>query len=109
MTPKDLLQEVSRAGVAISIDPPDKLKIVGAQDVVDKWLPAIRQNKGAILAALASAHKVEKTSSVCRDCNRLEWLELQEGQVAGCLYSAALPYTSGWRRLPDDLKGCLWQ
>lgn len=46
--------------------------------------------------------------SVCRDCPRLEAVEIQGVQVLGCLYPAEGEFPEGWRRLPADPMKCIF-
>jgi hypothetical protein len=55
MTPATIIQEAAADGVAISRSSAGTLKAIGEQAAVTRWLPVIRENKPAILAALEGA------------------------------------------------------
>lgn len=52
MTPSVIIARATADGVSIALTGQDRLKAAGARAAVDKWLPAIRANKPAIIAAL---------------------------------------------------------
>jgi TubC N-terminal docking domain len=44
---------------------------------------------------------------LCKDCPRLEIVNIMGTDVPGCLYLAPGEYTDGWRRLPQGIEECL--
>jgi len=76
--------------------------------MVSKWLPEIRKNKNALLAALSPRQdKTEITPPPCRDCRRLDIIEIMGEHVPGCLYRITEgEWEEGWKRLPEDLEIC---
>lgn len=52
MTPFAIIERATADGVSIALATSGKLKASGTRAAVDKWLPAIRANKPAIIAVL---------------------------------------------------------
>ncbi len=55
MTPAAIILEAAADGVVLIRSSAGTLKVTGAQAAVTRWLPVIRENKPAILAALEGA------------------------------------------------------
>jgi len=109
MTSTEIIQRALADGVFIAVDGTESLKLIGDQAMVSKWLPEIRKNKDALLAVLSSRQdKIESAPAVCRNCPRLEAVEIQGERVLGCLYQATGEFSEGWRRLPADLRKCIF-
>jgi len=53
MTVDEIINSALSDGITLSISKVGKLKIEGGEQPIKKWLPAIRENKTAILAALS--------------------------------------------------------
>lgn len=62
MTPSAIIARATADGVSIALAASGNIKASGARAAVDKWLPAIRANKPAIIAAL----KAEAVPSAAR-------------------------------------------
>lgn len=105
MSAIEIMRQALKDGVVIASDGAEGVKVTGDQSMVTKWLPAIRDNKPAILAALSPR---QTAPAICHGCTRLEVIEILGGMVAGCLYLAPGQYFDGWRRLPADLSECLF-
>ena len=67
MTPFAIIERATADGVSIALAASGKLKACGPRDAVDKWLPAMRAHKPAIIAAL-------KTEAIAYECCVSEWL-----------------------------------
>ncbi len=106
MTPKEVLCTALSDGVSVAADGPVHLKITGDPQAIDKWLPAIREHKSALLAELSPR---QTTPAPCKDCPRLETVDIQGVSIPGCLYQAFdSEYPDGWRRLPVGIDNCLF-
>ena len=55
MTPATIIKEVMADGVRLALTPTGTIKATGDQEVLDRWLPLIRENKPAIVAVLQEA------------------------------------------------------
>lgn len=104
MSTTEMIQQALEDGVIIATDGTGNIKLIGDQTTVDRWLPTIRENKPAILAALTP----RQTPTPCKGCTRLEAVEILGEFINGCLYVAPGLYPDGWRRLPADLTKCLF-
>lgn len=103
MTSTEIIQRAFADGVFIAVDGTESIKLTGDQHAVNKWLPALRENKAFILAVLSP-----RPPAPCQRCKRLEVIQIMGAAVSGCLYHAAGPYPDGWQRLPADMKKCMW-
>ena len=52
MTPAAIINEAMADGVSLTISPAGTIKATGDGAAVNRWLPAIRENKAEIVAAL---------------------------------------------------------
>lgn len=52
MTPAEILKEAMADGVSLAISPTGTIKATGDGAAVNRWLPAIREHKAGIVAAL---------------------------------------------------------
>jgi hypothetical protein len=52
MTPAAILKEAMAAGVSLTVSPAGTIKATGDGAAVNRWLPAIREHKAGIVAAL---------------------------------------------------------
>jgi hypothetical protein len=109
MTSTEIIEQALADGVIVSKNGEGELKLEGDQAMVTKWLPTIRNNKNSILAALSPGeNKIDNTPPPCRDCRRLEILEIMGSPVPGCLYPISEgEWRQGWKRLPEDLRICI--
>jgi hypothetical protein len=106
MNPPEIIQQALIDGVSISTDGAGKIELTGDQTMVDKWIPAIRENKVALLAALAPRKDSAGSPPPCQGCTRLDIVDIMGMAVPGCLYLATGEFFDGWRRLPMDLTKC---
>lgn len=108
MSAAEIIQKALKAGVIIAPDGAENIKVIGEQDVVERWLSTVRENKPAILAALIPGKDTADAPAVCRGCTRFEVVDILGKQIPGCLYIAPGQYFDGWRRLPVNLRKCLY-
>lgn len=52
MTPEEILERATAAGVAVALSSTGTVRVTGDQAAVEKWLPAIREHKPNILNEL---------------------------------------------------------
>lgn len=65
MTPEAVIGQAAAEGVKLALSPPDKIEVIGNANAVDRWLPVIRGNKLALVAALTrAANKPRSAPSV---------------------------------------------
>jgi hypothetical protein len=55
MTGAGLLERAAAEGVTIALATPNRLKITGNRAVVEKWLPILRERKGALVEVLSES------------------------------------------------------
>lgn len=72
MTPAEIIAQATVEGVIIALSPRGTIKATGEQLAVDKWLPAIRDNKAAIIAALKVGAEGMATIHMTPAANRIE-------------------------------------
>ena len=52
MSPTEVIERAAEGGVLIALSPSGRISAKGVQSAIDRWLPAIRQNKAAIIRLL---------------------------------------------------------
>ncbi len=52
MSPTEIIERAAEGGVLIALSPSGRISAKGVQSAIDRWLPAIRQNKAAIIGLL---------------------------------------------------------
>lgn len=111
MTVIEIIKSALSDGIILSINEAGKLKIEGDKQPIERWLPIIRENKTAILAALSPRPgRTENTPPPCQNCKRLEIIKIMGEHVPGCLYPIKTgEWREGWKRLPKDLEMCIDQ
>jgi len=55
MTPATIIERAADDGVIITLTPAGTVKTTGTKDAVARWVPTLRANRGAIVAALTKA------------------------------------------------------
>ena len=55
MTPATIIERAADDGVIITLTPAGTVKTTGSRDAVARWVPTLRANRGAIVAALTKA------------------------------------------------------
>ena len=59
MTAETVIRNAAVEGVRLTLSPPDKIKIIGRETAVDRWMPVIQRIKPAIVAALKQASNID--------------------------------------------------
>lgn len=67
MSPCEIIERASEEGVLLALSPSNCISVRGEQGVVDRWLPAIRQSKAAIIAELLHQCRRAKVLAMLRD------------------------------------------
>lgn len=75
--------------------------------------PPTEPENVATVAEVAVATSDDRNTRVnvptpCRDCKRLEVIEIMNELVPGCLYQAEGEFPEGWRRIPAGTARCIW-
>ena len=70
MTPATIIERAAADGVRLTLSAPGKLKAIGEQQAVSRWLPIIADNKPNILAVLSTPATAEAI-----DATALEFFE----------------------------------
>jgi hypothetical protein len=52
MSPAEIIEQATKDGVLLALSPSGSMSLKGVQSAVDRWLPAIRQSKAAIVLLL---------------------------------------------------------
>src|SRR5665647_695317 len=72
MSPAEIIEQATAEGVILALSPRGTIKATGEQLAIDKWLPAIRDNKAAIITVLkVGADSTANTPMTPAD-NRIE-------------------------------------
>ena len=67
MSPREIIERASEEGVLLALSPSNCISVRGEQGVVDRWLPAIRQSKAAIIAELQRERRRAKVLTMLHD------------------------------------------
>ena len=102
LTPATIIQDSTAAGVILVLSKTGTIKASGKQSAIDRWLPAIREHKLAIIAALKvgagdtpepfDREAFEERSAICEfdgglcreDAEALAWLEDDRRRCTQC-------------------------
>ena len=76
MTPVALIKQAAADGVRIALTDTDTVKVSGDQVAVNRWLPAIREHKPGIVAALQEAVNDEPLSDPRAEARRSRVLSM---------------------------------
>ena len=98
MTAAAILKETAAAGVTLSLSPAGGVKATGEQAAVDRWLAAIREHKGGLVALLAEAANIQPFG-VSR-CWRLHFPDRNSLEVA---FSPAVSHAEVMRLYPETI------
>ena len=108
MNPVSIINQAQAEGVTLRLLPTGTVKIGGAEHIVNRWRPVLKQHRAEIVNLLSGkpGGAVQATRPLpawCRaNCLGLEAIDLpNEGAVVGCVN----PVTGAWRRL-DWLQEC---
>ena len=75
MTPATIIRNAKSDGVTISLSTAGKVKAVGNEEAVNRWLPAIRENKDSITSVLLAANDQAPTRLLGTDATVIRaWL-----------------------------------
>ena len=107
MNVSEIMDHALADGVLISLNGAENIKVTGDEIMVNKWLPAITENKNALLSTLAE--KKQNSPKPCQNCNRLDVLLIGGKPIAGCVRQLDEgPWQEEWHRLPADLQKCIF-
>ncbi len=96
MTPAAIIEKAAREGVILALSPAGAIKATGERAAVSRWLPLIRDQKPAIVAALGSDRDDLETAIR----HMAGYWEYSPAELAWALaYAAEDP--EGWRKLVD--------
>lgn len=100
MPAASLITQARRDGVQLVLSATGVLKAVGSEEAVRRWLPAIRNNKAAIIQALATAGHTEE--ALVREFMEVDGLSREEAQAMAAISIAPKP-KDVWLRLIAEL------
>jgi hypothetical protein len=67
MSPTEIIERATEEGVLLALSPSGSISAKGDQSAIDRWLPAIRQSKAAIIAELQLDRRRTKVLAILRD------------------------------------------
>jgi hypothetical protein len=67
MSPAEIIERATEEGVLLALSPSGSISAKGDQSAVDRWLPAIKQSKAAIIAELQLEQRRAKVLAMLRD------------------------------------------
>jgi hypothetical protein len=67
MSPTEIIEGATEEGVLLALSPLGSLSAKGNQAVIDRWLPAIKHSKAAIIAALQLERRRAQVLAMLRD------------------------------------------
>ena len=67
MSPAEIIERATEEGVLLALAPSGSISAKGDQSAIDRWLPAIRQSKAAIIAELQLEGRRAKVLAMLRD------------------------------------------
>ena len=73
MSPAEIIGRATAEGLQLALSPSGSISAKGDESVIDRWLPAIKQNKAAILAALQLDRCRAKVLAMLRDNPRVRY------------------------------------
>jgi hypothetical protein len=111
MKPVIILDSIRDAGLTLSLLPGGQLKVFPADKITDGLRQVIRDHKEELIKVLSGdlITSNKESRAPCRDCKRLEVVNIMGVDVPGCLYDAPGEYSDGWKRLPIALHKCIFQ
>lgn len=96
MTPAALIAQAAAEGISLAISETGNIKAVGSGDIVQRWVPVLRQHKATILQALRKTETPHKPSSFD--------LDEYEERAAIMEYDGGLPRAAA-ERLAAEAQG----
>lgn len=67
MSPAEIIEGATEEGVLLAFSPTGSITAKGDQSAIDRWLPAIRQSKAAIIAELQLERRRAKVLAMLRE------------------------------------------
>lgn len=67
MSPAEIIERVTAEGVLLALSPSGSISAKGDPSAIDRWLPAIRQSKDAIIVELQLDRRRAKVLAMLRD------------------------------------------
>ncbi len=67
MSPAEIIERATEEGVLLTLSPSGSISAKGGQSAIDRWLPAIRQSKDAIIVALPVERRRAKVLAMLRN------------------------------------------
>ena len=67
MSPAEIIERATEEGVQLALSPSGSISAKGDQSTIDRWLPAIKQSKVAIIAELQLEHRRAKVLTMLND------------------------------------------
>jgi hypothetical protein len=67
MSPAEIIERATEEGVLLALSASGSISAKGSQSAIDRWLPAIRQSKAAIIAELQLDRRRAKVLAMLRD------------------------------------------
>ena len=72
MTPETIIKQSGADGVLLKLSADGTIKATGKQELVDKWIPAIREHKPEIIKVLSGAMTAEEENEILRWLMKIE-------------------------------------
>lgn len=67
MSPAEIIERACQAGVLLALSPSGHISAKGDPTAIERWQPAIKQSKAAIIAALQLERRHAKVLAMLRD------------------------------------------
>ena len=67
MSPAEIIEGATEAGVLLALSPSGSISAKGDQSAIDRWLPAIKQSKAAIITELQLEGRRAKVLAMLRE------------------------------------------
>lgn len=67
MSPAEIIERATEEGVMLALSPSGSISAKGDQSVIDRWMPAIKQSKAAIIAELQLEGRRAKVLALLRE------------------------------------------
>ena len=67
MSPAEIIEQATEEGVLLALSPSGSITAKGDQSAIDRWLPAIKQSKCAIIAELQLERRRTKVLAMLRE------------------------------------------
>jgi hypothetical protein len=67
MSPGEIIERANEDGVLLTLSPSGSISAKGDQSAIDRWLPAIKKSKAAIIAELQLERRCAKVLAMLRE------------------------------------------